>query len=140
MLVAVAANAQMQPAATCSSTVKMTSDTEGVLTITIAPSSGWHIYGRDIPKGGPKPLKFDFSDSEGVTFVGAPTESASPERHHDSSFDMDLTYWSRPVTFTQKFKVAGSNSSTIKGFVQYQGCNDETCAPPKKFKFSHTIK
>lgn len=118
----------------------MTSDTEGVLTITIAPASGWHIYGSDLPKGGPKPLKFDFADSEGVTFVGAPTESIAPEKHHDSSFDMDVTYWRRPVTFTQKFKVNNPTSSTIKGFVQYQGCNDETCAPPKKFKFSHTIK
>ena len=46
--------------------VKMTSKTEGVVTIRAIVGQGWHLYGLDIPKGGPKPTSFNFSKSEGT--------------------------------------------------------------------------
>lgn len=81
---------------------------------------------------------FDFSESVGVELIGETAPSVSPQRSHDDTFDLDLDYWSAKVVFKQKFRVTGSNA-VIKGTVRYQGCNDETCAPPAKYKFSHAV-
>jgi thiol:disulfide interchange protein DsbD len=35
-------------------TYKMTSQTEGVLTVKAIVTEGWHLYGTELPEGGPK--------------------------------------------------------------------------------------
>ena len=46
--------------------VTMTSPTEGEITIKALISDGWHLYGLEMPQGGPKATRFDFSDSQGI--------------------------------------------------------------------------
>lgn len=133
------AQSPQQQAATVTSSIKMTSSTEGVLIININPSKGWHIYSAGIAKGGPRPLKFDVSQSTGIKLVEDLKFSINPEKHFDRAFNMDVSYWSSPVTLEQKFKLDDANSHIIVGYIQYQGCNDESCSPPKKYKFSHEI-
>lgn len=133
-------SAQPPQAAQCTSSVKMTSATQGVLTISLTPFAGWHVYGSDLPKGGPKPLQFDASTSTGIVLDGDLTPSVKPEKHYDDAFSMDVTYWAKPVTFTQKFTVTDKSNAQVSGFLRYQGCNNETCSPPKKFRFSHPVK
>lgn len=138
-MMSIVAYGQAPQAASCTAKIETTGDDEGVVTLTVTPNAGWHIYGFDIPKGGPKAMKIDFTESTGIELIGKPTVSQQAEKHFDKSFDMEVSYWSKPVVIKQRFKLSGASSGTIKGYLQYQGCNDETCAPPKKFKFSFGV-
>lgn len=112
------------------SSVKMTSKTEGVITIRAIIQQGWHLYGTNLPQGGPKATKFDFSSSKGIELVGQVTPSVNPKTVFDKSFGMNLNWWEQSLTFTQKFKVTDKSIAKIIGSVSYMGCNDETCLPP----------
>lgn len=112
------------------SNVKMTSETEGVVTIKAIIEPGWHLYGMQIPSGGPKATKIDLTSSEGVKFVGNITPSIAPKKVYDKTFDLNLNWWDQNVTFTQKFKVTSKKSAKIVGVISYMGCNDQTCSPP----------
>lgn len=112
------------------SSVKMTSKTEGVITIRAIIQQGWHLYGTNLPQGGPKATKFDFSSSKGIELVGQVTPSVNPKTVFDKSFGLNLNWWEQSLTFTQKFKVTDKSIAEIIGSVSYMGCNDETCLPP----------
>ena len=116
--------------------VKMTNETEGVVTMKAIMEPGWHLYGTNLPVGGPKSTKFDLSSSTGVSFVGDITPSIAPKKVHDNVFGLDLTWWENVVTFTQKFKLSGKGTPKIIGAISYMGCNDQTCLPPSTQKIN----
>lgn len=116
--------------------VKMTNETEGVVTMKAIMEPGWHLYGTNLPAGGPKSTKFDLSSSTGVNFVGDITPSIAPMKVHDNVFGLDLTWWENVVTFTQKFKISGKGTPKIIGAISYMGCNDQTCLPPSTQKIN----
>ena len=122
------------------SNVKMTSATEGEIIIKVSIADGWHLYGTNLPKGGPKPTAFDFSGSRGIKLTGVIKASASPTEKFDSMFNLKLSYWTGTVTFRQKFKVTNAANASVAGTVTYMGCNDNTCSPPAKYTFSKAVK
>lgn len=123
------------------SSVKMTSSTEGVITIKAVISDGWHLYGTNIPDGGPKATVLDFSESKGVKFTGSFTPSAKPTTKMDEMFGIKLSWWASDVTFTRKFKLTGKKAdAVINGKISYMACNDENCMPPKTESVTLKIK
>ena len=114
------------------SNVKMQSATKGTVTFTAIVSEGWHLYGMQMPKGGPKPTTFSFAGSQGVKFAGAPVPSVQPVKKHDKMFDADVTYWEGRVKFDPA-------KAALAASVTYLGCNDQTCSPPKTHKFTLRI-
>ena len=124
--------AMAQDAIRWRTTVKMTSDTEGVLTVRALVADGWHLYGTKLPKGGPKPTVLDFSKSVGVKFLDGFKASEAPVTKQDPTFGMALTFWGKNVSFTRRFRLTGAkNKAAINGSITFMGCNDETCLPPK---------
>lgn len=124
--------AMAQDAIRWRTTAKMTSDTEGVLTVRALVADGWHLYGTKLPKGGPKPTVLDFSKSVGVKFIGDFKPSVAPVTKQDATFGMALSFWGQNVTFTRRFKLTGAKEKAqINGSITFMGCNDETCLPPK---------
>lgn len=121
------------------SNVKMTSATQGEIILKVTIADGWHLYGMNLPKGGPKPTAFDFSASKGIKLVGGVTASSKPISKMDKMFNLNLSYWVGNVTFRQKFKVTNAADAFVDGKVSYMGCNDKTCSPPKTFKFSKKV-
>lgn len=119
--------------------VKMLSATEGEVIVKVTIANGWHLYGMNLPKGGPKSTSFDFSKSTGIKLIGKVLQSATPVSKFDSMFNLKLTYWTGSVTFRQKFKVTKPSVAKIEGVVNYMGCNDYTCSPPSTFKISKPI-
>ncbi len=115
--------------------VKMTSPTEGTVTVKALLSDGWHLYGFDMPKGGPKPTTFDFSESTGIKLVGEPEPSVKPVMKDDKQFGEKLSQWESNVTFVQRFKLTGKGG-VVKLGIRYMGCNDATCMPPRTENFS----
>lgn len=118
-------------------TVKMTSDTEGILTVRALVADGWHLYGTKLPKGGPKPTVFDFNKSQGIKFTGSFKPSVAPVTKKDPTFDMSLTFWDQNVSFSRPFKLTGpKEKAEIIGSITFMGCNDQTCLPPKTIPVS----
>lgn len=123
-------------------TVKMTDATHGVLTVKALVNDGFHLYGTDVPKGGPVATTLNFDASTGIKFTGAFKPSVAPVKKKDAMFDMTLTYWNAPgVTFTRTFKLTGKKEdAVIKGSVKYMACDDKNCTPPKTENITLKIK
>lgn len=122
-------------------TVKMTSATEGTVTLRALLEPGWHLYGTELPKDGPVPTTFDFSESKGVKFIDNFKPSAQPGSHKDANFGMVLKWWDTNVTFTRNFRLTGKcEDAVIQGSVRFMGCNDANCLPPKTVPFKTTPK
>lgn len=120
--------------------IKMTSPTEGYVTVRAILDEGWHLYGFNLPKGGPKPTEFNFSDSKGVKFIGNIEPSVKPEAKEDSQFGSTLEQWNRNVSFTQKFKISGNQTDAVISLaIKYMGCNDVTCLPPSSMNLSSPV-
>lgn len=120
--------------------IKMTSPSEGYVTVRALLDEGWHLYGFNLPKGGPKPTELDFAASEGVTFTGKPVPSVQPVEKEDSQFGGTLQQWESNVSFTQKFKLSGKrDNAKIVLNIKYMGCNDVTCLPPSSTTLSTPV-
>lgn len=65
-LAIVTLNAQVVNPVKWSQKIGMTSRDEGVMTFTANIENHWHIYGLDLPDGGPRPTKFDFKEVAGA--------------------------------------------------------------------------
>lgn len=121
------------------SNVKMQTATKGTVTFTAIVNEGWHLYGMQLPKGGPKPTTFSFAGSQGVKFLGTPVPSVKPVRKHDTMFDADVTYWEGRVKFTVDFEITDRAKASLAATVTYMGCNDQTCSPPRTHTFTLRI-
>lgn len=139
MLIAVAFAAAAQDVVKWSHSVRMTSATEGVVTFTARIDKGWHVYGLDIPKGGPKPTSFNFDKSTGIATVGKMSVSPKPVKVFDKAFDMELSWWAGKAVFSQKFKVTDPASAHMVVTLRYMACNDTNCMPPKRQTFEIDI-
>lgn len=120
--------------------VKMNSASEGVAIFKASIDPGWHLYGFNLPDGGPKSTVIDLAESKGVKFIGGIVPDNKPVTIHDAMFDLDLTMWEKDITFRQKFKVTDAAKAVIAGKIEFMGCNDATCLPPSTEKFSKPVK
>lgn len=116
------------------SAIKMTDATSGVVTFTATVDAGWHVYGTQLPSGGPEPTSVQWNN-QGVKLVGGLTPSKAAHKQHDETFDMDLSWWTGSVTLSQKFTVTAKEYK-IEGSIRYMACDDENCTPPKSESFS----
>lgn len=116
------------------SAIKMTDATSGVVTFTATVDAGWHVYGTQLPSGGPEPTSVQWNN-HGVKLVGGLTPSKAAHKQHDETFDMDLSWWTGSVTLSQKFTVTAKEYK-IEGSIRYMACDDENCTPPKSESFS----
>ena len=113
----------------------------GTATLTATIDNGWHLYGLDIPSGGPTATTVDWSAVKGATPTGKLQASSKPHEQYDANFDMTLSWWTGTVTLTQRFKL-DSDRYDIKGSIRYMACNDKMCSPPatEPLAFSGTVK
>jgi thiol:disulfide interchange protein DsbD len=104
-----------------------------------AIDKGWHLYDTDLPEGGPIATSFVFEDSTLFDFVGEIQKNPQPEKHYDSTFQMNVGYFNTQVVLMQKIKLKTSAPVDIKGYVLFMSCNDETCTPPEEVKFAFSL-
>lgn len=138
-VVAIAMAATAQNPVRWRTTVKMTSPTEGEIVIKALVSDGWHLYGLDMPDGGPKATSFDFSGSAGIKTVGKVCPSTEPISQEDPLFGQKLSWWGSNVSFVQRFKVTDNSKGAIKVAISFMSCNGETCTPPRTEIVTATI-
>lgn len=97
----------------------------------------WHVYSLTPVKDGPNPTTFTFTPNADYELVGKPTES-KPIKEFDKVFEMNVQYFVKTATFTQRIKLKSDKKITIKGKYEYQACTEEKCIfpPADVFEFS----
>ena len=121
--------------------VKMTSPTDGVVTVTARVQGNWHIYGLKKIANGPVPTTFNFSESKGVRFTDEFKPSVPVTEKVDPAFGLKIGLWCGNVSFVRHFKLTGDvNDAIVKGSVKYMVCDDTNCMPPTTQTFASGIK
>jgi thiol:disulfide interchange protein len=86
----------------------------------------WHVYGLNIPDGGPIRTTINYLSTKNFEPIGKLTADKKPVTSYDSTFEMDIELFSGSVQFRQLIKVK-SYPAEIKGSIDYQSCNDMRC-------------
>ncbi len=118
------------------SSIEMSTETDGFMTFKAEIEKGWHMYGLQLPAGGPRPTQIKFDKTVGVELIGVITPSRPATEATDAVFNLNLTWWDTDVSFTQRFKVVAKDGYNIEGTISYQGCNASSCMAPQKESFS----
>jgi len=130
-------NAQViRDAVTWSRSVEDKSPTEKVLVFTATVKDPWHLYGTELPKGGPTPTHLLVDKIEGAELVGGLTSTQKPIEKYDPNFEMTLRFFSGKVTFRQKIRITDPKKFAFVGAIRYMACNDEQCLPPANWEFT----
>ena len=116
--------------------VEMTSAKEGDFVFIVTVDQGWHLYGFNLPEGGPKSTNIIFDKNDNVELIGSIVPSIPPVEKVDPIFSLQLSWWDSNVTFKQKFRIKDDVKTTITGRIEFQGCNNESCIAPTKEVFS----
>ncbi len=120
--------------------VRMTSATTGTVTFRALVASGWHLYGLDMPKGGPKATTFDLSESAGMEFTSPVTPAREPVKAIDPLFGQEFQWWDSNVQFTVSFRLTEPrDKARLKAAIGYMCCDGTTCRPPVTERISAPI-
>jgi len=107
---------------------KKISDKEIEVIFNAAIDAGWHLYGTDLPDGGPVSTTFNFTpDSTNYKFSGPLTSFTKPVRQFDKIFNLELSYYAVAAQFSRRITLLNDHAFSVKGSIEYQSCNDETC-------------
>jgi len=118
---------------------KKVSATEAVILLKANVEQGWHIYGLNVPNGGPISTSFTFTPGNGAKVNGKPA-AKEPKTKYEDVFKMDVPYYNGEVIFQQKVKLANNKPTTVKGVATFMACDKERCLPPDEYEFAVTIK
>ena len=137
LLLGMGLNAQViRDAVTWSRSVEDKSPTEKLLVFTATVKDPWHLYGTELPKGGPTPTHLLVDKIEGAELVGGLTSTQKPIEKYDPNFEMTLRFFSGKVTFRQKIRITDPKKFAFVGAIRYMACNDEQCLPPANWEFT----
>ena len=92
---------------------------------------GSHIYGLEVPDGGPIPTSFTFETSSDYSFEDSIIEIIQAKDAYDDAFGFNIKSYEGKAEFHQKVK-GNISSFTVKGVVEYMVCNEISCSPPKE--------
>lgn len=114
---------------------------EATLKFTATLDEGWHLYSQflDPDKIGPIPTTFSIKTDKNFSLQGKVKEP-QPKVEYDPNFDMELGYFSKKVTFTQKIKIKSEKDFKIKAEVEFMVCDDMRCLPPDFIEFEFSVK
>ncbi len=99
---------------------------------------GSHLYGMDIPSGGPIPTSFSFNESDDYKLVDDIKSLNEGEEVFDTAFEMDILYYSNEAEFRQIIE-SELKSFSVEGYVNFMACDDERCSPPQDVDFKISI-
>lgn len=117
---------------------KKLNNNEAVVFVKATIDNGWHIYGTEVPKGGPIATSFDFKKSNDFALIGKTLEP-KPQSKYEDIFKMTVPYHSKEVVFQQKVKLI-KGKANISGTVEFMACDKNQCLPPDEYNFTVAIK
>ena len=141
LLTSLGAKAQIiRDAVSWSHSVEDKSPTEKVIVFSATIKGDWHLYGTELPSGGPTPTSLIVDKIAGAQLVGKLTASKKPIEKHDPNFDMTLRFYSGQVSFRQTLRITDPKAFAFSGAIRYMVCNDEQCLPPTNWDFTVALK
>ncbi|MBN1599932.1 MAG: thioredoxin family protein [Bacteroidales bacterium] len=96
--------------------------------------AGWHMYGLNIPEGGPIATSFHYDTLDGMKFKSPVEPVNSPDIKYDAIFEMDVELHDGEAVFIQTIQIP-KGINEITGYVEYMACDDSKCLPPKDTEF-----
>ncbi len=125
---------------TWTTSVEMTSPSEGIIHWTADIEDGWHIYGLTMPKVDntvtPPPTSVTVDSVPGLHFTGELTPDRPATETVDVVMNLKLSQWEGRVTLSRPFRLAsGTTGANIRGVIHYMACSHESCTPPAKEPF-----
>ncbi|MDE7103576.1 MAG: protein-disulfide reductase DsbD N-terminal domain-containing protein, partial [Bacteroidales bacterium] len=134
-----AANAQENPVK-WKFTVEPVNEQEAVLVFSATVTGGYHLYAQQQDPLGPLPTEFIFAENAGYKLKGKAVESPKPVSEKDETFGVMVQFFKKDATFRQTVTLTEAKDLEIKGTIDYQVCNDETCLPFNDIPFSFSVK
>ena len=116
--------------------LKNTGKTTADVVIKATIEEGWHLYGMNIPNDGPRPTNIVFGKLQNAKLEGKIQGLSKLKEVYDPNFDMKLSWYANEAIFVQKISFADAAKVSVKGYVEFMSCNDESCLPPAKEEFS----
>jgi len=103
-------------------------ENEALLIFDASIDEPWHLYSVniDIDDDGPMPTEFIFEEIKGYSLEGKPTET-KPITEFDPIFEMDVDFFSKKATFTQKIIKESTEAIVAKGYISYMVCDESKC-------------
>ena len=112
-----------------------TSDGQLQIHFTGKADAGWHVYGTDIPEGGPTAATLTIEKMQGLKPEGKLRATGKVHHAEDAMFGMTVSYMEGNATFEQTFTITDEKYS-VEGYLTYGACNNENCMPPTNVEFS----
>ena len=115
----------------------------GRLTVAVTAkiAEGWHVYGTDELKGGPRPLAISMPGEQPFKAAGK-LQAPEPDREFDDAFNQVTTLYRRTTTFRQAATVledAPRGKSAVNVEVRFQACDGRICLPVRTVRLSAPI-
>lgn len=99
----------------------------------------WHVYAIKLEQEGPIPTSVHFENKNEIRLEGELIELSKPVIKFDPGFKFNVGMYIQRIEFKQKVKTISEKEAHIKGYVEYQCCDDETCLPPFQEEFTFTL-
>ena len=115
--------------------LKITGKTTADVIIKATIDEGWHLYGMNIPKDGPRPTSIVFEKVQNARLEAKVQGISKLKEVYDPNFDMKLNWYANEAIFVQKISFDDASNISVKGYVEFMACNDESCLPPAKEDF-----
>ncbi len=120
--------------------LERTNDDEAILIFKAKIEKTWHLYGTDLPPGGPIATSFNYEkDAQKYKLVGKVSEPKGVTKF-DPNFEMEMKLFDNAAVFKQKIKIISAESFTIKGYVEFMCCDDARCLPPTEEPFEFQLE
>lgn len=116
--------------------VKATGDK---ITMTATIDAPWHMYDLGPYKDGPNATTVVFNLPEGVTLNGTLKQITKTTKVKDEIFKMDIGYFAKTAVLEQTFYNSTGQPATVKGTIEWQVCDDQSCLPPTEHDFEIKI-
>lgn len=111
------------------------SDTQGRIVATAEIEDGWHVYGLQLPEGGPQSTTLVFEVVKNAELVGEVRAEGLLVEKYDATFDMDLNWYEMGVTLVQDVTYDDADAVYVEGAVKFMACDHATCLPPTEELF-----
>ncbi len=110
------------------------------VTLTATIRHPWHMYDTGPYKGGPNPTAFTFNPGAGVVLVDGVRQVTKPSKAYDNTFRMEVGTFAGTAVFAQRVRVSVAGPVQMRGSVEYQVCDDQSCLAPTEWDFSVELK
>ena len=110
--------------------------------VTATITEGWHVYGTEELKDGPRPLAIALAQGQPFKTAGK-LQAPEADRDFDPSFNQVTTFYGKTTTF--RLPVAASTGArrgpaAVTVEVAFQACDGRICLPGRIVKLSAPIQ